>query len=127
MPRAVPREVFHGVMAAAFAAMAVPCMTHPDLISRLFIAGGPLSARERLLMRCFGSQALLTAVAVGLGRWEPREYGIWSAAIVPFFAFDAMASAAGLLKPAGAVGDAIGNAAFISLSYLAARAAPRAA
>jgi len=116
------RAQYHGAMAAAFASLAVPCLTHPDLVARLCFKGGPLSPRERVLLRCFGSQALLSAAAIGLGRWEPRAYGLWAAAIVPFFAFDAAAYAAGFLTPLGAAGDAAGNVAFIALSYLAARA-----
>ena len=108
-------------MAAVFSSMALPCLTHPDLIARLFLTGGALSARERLLLRCFGSQALLTGVAIGVGRWDARAYQLWAAAIVPFFAFDAAAFAGGMLTTAGAVGDAVGNAAFLALSYLAAR------
>lgn len=110
----------HGLMAAVFTSMALPCLTHPDLIARLFLTGGALSPRERLLLRCFGSQALLTGVAIGIGRWDVRAYKVWAAAIVPFFAFDAAAFAGGFLTTAGAVGDAAGNVAFLALSYLAA-------
>jgi hypothetical protein len=70
-------------------------------------------------------QALLTAASMALGKWEARSYALWSAAILPFFAFDAMAYAGGMLTTAGAVGDAAGNVAFLALSFLAARA-PRA-
>ena len=111
----------HALMATIFASMALPCLTHPDLIARLFLPGGPLSARERLLLRCFGSQALLTGVAIGVGRWDARAYKVWAAAIVPFFAFDAAAFSGGMLTTAGAVGDAAGNVAFLALSFLAAR------
>jgi hypothetical protein len=119
------RAQYHTIMSVAFASMALPCMTHPDLIARLFLTGGLLNPRERLLLRCFGSQALLTAASMALGKWEARSYALWSAAIVPFFAFDAMAYAGGMLTTAGAVGDAAGNVAFLALSFLAARA-PRA-
>lgn len=111
----------HSLMAAIFSTMALPCLTHPDLVSRLFLTGGALTPRERLLMRCFGSQALLTGVAIGLGRWDARGYKLWAAAILPFFAFDAAAYAGGFLTVAGAVGDAVGNTAFLVLSYLAAK------
>lgn len=111
----------HALMAGVFSSMALPCLTHPDLIARLFLTGGPLSSRERLLMRCFGSQALLTGIAIGVGRWDARAYKVWAAAIVPFFAFDAAAYVSGFLTTAGAVGDAAGNAAFLVLSYLAAK------
>jgi hypothetical protein len=121
------RNSAHAAMAAVFASMALPCLTHPDIIAKLFLTGGALSPRERLLMRCFGSQALLTAAAIGLGRWDSRAYGWWAAAIVPFFAFDAAAYAGGHLTAAGAVGDAVGNGAFLALSYLAANAAEKSA
>ena len=111
----------HALMATVFSSMALPCLTHPDLIARLFLTGGPLSARERLLLRCFGSQALLTGIAIGVGRWDSRAYKVWAASIIPFFAFDAAAYAGGMLTTAGAVGDALGNAAFLALSYLAVR------
>ncbi len=107
-------------MAGFFASMAIPCLTHPDFIARHFLTGGVLSSRERLLLRCFGSQALLTGVAIGLGkRWDSRGYKIWIATIIPFFAFDAAAYAGGFLTTAGAVGDAIGNVVFIALSVIA--------
>ena len=41
---------------------------------------------------------------------------------MPFFAFDAAAYAGGLLTTAGAVGDALGNVAFVALAEVAARA-----
>ncbi len=116
-----PRLGPHALMAAVFSAMAVPCMTHPDFVARLSLTGGALSPRERLLFRCFGAQALLTGIAIGVGRWDARAYKVWAVAIVPFFAFDAAAFAGGMLTTAGAVGDAAGNAAFLALSYLAAR------
>ena len=114
----------HVATAALFAAMAAPCLTHPDLVARLFLTGGPLGARERLLLRCFASQALLTAVALGAGagKWDARAYRAWALAIVPFFAFDAAAYAGGFLTTAGAVGDALGNVAFVALAEVAARA-----
>ena len=122
-----PRLGPHALMAAVFSAMAVPCMTHPDFVARLSLTGGALSPRERLLFRCFGSQALLTGISIGLGKWDARAYKVWAAAIVPFFAFDAAAYAGGFLTVAGAAGDAVGNAAFLALSYLAAkRLVPRA-
>ena len=111
----------HSLMAAMFSAMAMPCLTHPDLVSRLFLTGGALTPRERLLLRCFGSQALLTGISIGIGRWDANAYKLWAAAIVPFFAFDAAAYAGGFLTTAGAVGDAAGNAVFLALSYLAAK------
>ena len=115
----------HAATAALFAAMAAPCLTHPDLVARLFLTGGPLGARERLLLRCFASQALLTAVAPGAGAdggTRAHPYRAWALAIVPFSAFDAAAYAGGLLTAAGAVGDALGNAAFVALAEAAARA-----
>lgn len=108
-------------MAGVFASMAIPCLIHPDFIARHFLTGGVLSPRERLLLRCFGSQALLTGVAIGLGRWDTRGYKIWIATIIPFFAFDAAAYSAGFLTTAGAVGDAIGNVVFIALSVIASK------
>jgi hypothetical protein len=108
-------------MAVLFSSMAIPCMTHPDFIARFCLTGGILNPRERLLLRCFGSQALLSGIAIGLGRWDARAFHLWAAAIVPFFAFDAAAYAAGMLTTAGAVGDAVGNAMFIGLSLFAAR------
>ena len=109
----------HTAIAVIFSSMALPCLTHPDLIARLFLTGGPLNARERLLLRCFGSQAFLTGVSIGIGRWDARAYNIFIASIVPFFAFDAAAYAGGFLTTAGAIGDALGNAAFIALAVLA--------
>ena len=108
-------------MAALFSSMALPCMTHPDFIARYCLTGGGLSPRERLLLRCFGSQALLSGIAIGLGKWDRRAFHIWAGAIVPFFAFDAAAFCAGMLTTAGAAGDALGNVVFIGLSLFAAR------
>lgn len=109
----------HLAMAAFFSSMAVPCLTHPDVIARLFLTGGALNPRERLLLRCFGSQALLTGISIGIGRWDARGYKVFIDFILPFFAFDAAAYAEGFLTTAGAVGDALGNAAFIGLAVLA--------
>ena len=109
----------HFAIAAIFSSMALPCLTHPDLIARLFLTGGALNPRERLLLRCFGSQALLTGVSIGIGRWDARGYKVFIASILPFFAFDAAAYSEGFLTTAGAVGDALGNAAFIGLAALA--------
>ncbi len=111
----------HTLMAAVFTSMALPCLTHPDLIARVCLTGGALTPRERLLLRCFGSQALLTGVAIGVGRWDARAYRVWAATILPFFAFDAAAFRAGFLTTVGAVGDAAGNVVFLALSYLAAK------
>jgi hypothetical protein len=109
----------HTVMSIIFSSMAIPCMTHPDLIARFCFTGGALTPRERLLLRCFGSQALLTGVSIGIGKWDARAYQIWSASIVPFFLFDALAYSGGFLTSLGAIGDALGNVAFIGLSFAA--------
>jgi len=75
--------------------------------------------QTKQLLRCFGSQALLTGVSIGIGRWDARGYKVWMACILPFFAFDAAAFYGGFLTTAGAVGDAVGNVAFIALSLMA--------
>lgn len=81
----------HTIMSIIFSSMAIPCLTHPDLIARFCFIGGPLTPRERLLLRCFGSQAMLTGISIWIGKWDIKAYKIWSASIVPFFLFDALA------------------------------------
>jgi len=109
----------HTTMSLIFSSMAIPCLTHPDLIARFCLTGGSLSPRERLLLRCFGSQALLTGISIGVGKWDSKAYKLWIGAIIPFFVFDAMAYSGGFLTSLGAIGDAVGNVAFIGLSYVA--------
>ena len=122
-----PLSTPQGAMAAVFCAMATPCLTHPSLILRLFIAprlqpATPAATElAHLLMRCFGAQALLCGLAIANGGvWRGRAPHVrWIAAIAPFFVFDAMAARAGMLSPLGAIGDAAGNAVFVAASLAA--------
>ena len=114
-----------GAMAALFCGMALPCLLRPELVLRLAIAPRlqpatpPARELAHLLMRCFGAQALLSGVAIAAGTWTPASHRAWVGAIVPFFAFDALAYRADMLTPLGAVGDALGNVAFVACSALA--------
>lgn len=112
-------------MAAVFCSMAVPCLVDPDSILRLFIARRlqptmvESSELAHLLVRCFGAQALLSGVAISLGKWGRSSHRAWLVAIAPFFVFDALAWRANMLTPLGAVGDALGNVVFVACSTLA--------
>ena len=114
-----------GAMAALFCGMALPCLLRPELVLRLAIAPRlqpatpPARELANLLMRCFGAQAMLSGVAIAAGAWSPASHRAWVGAILPFFAFDALAYREGMLTPFGAVGDALGNVVFVACSALA--------
>jgi hypothetical protein len=113
------------LMAGTFGMMALPCMLHPELVLQLSFSerlqpqrDSPQMELSLLLMRCFGSQAMLTSIAMAIGNWNDQSHKVWIASIIPFFFFDAMAWNNGMLTVAGAAGDAIGNVVFVSCSAL---------
>ena len=118
-------------MAGVWAALAAPCLFAPEVVLHLCVreharapaaapapgaAGKDSRATERLLMRCFGAQAAVTALLLGTARLDRAGYRVFALAMLPFFAFDVAALRGGYLTRLGAAGDALGNAAFVALA-----------
>lgn len=129
------------VMSCMWAAMAIPCMLAPEFVMGLSInddARAPVATPdatgesssgdenkvakrdprtfERILMGCFGAQAMMVALLLGTSRLDRRGYTLFGAAILPFFVFDAFAIKGGYCTAFGGIGDAVGNTVFLSMS-----------
>jgi hypothetical protein len=113
------------VMAAVWGGMGVGVMLFPEPLMRLSMRKLPRDEGEKnpalkLAFRCFGAQAVMVGVLLGISKLDRRGHAVWAAAMVPFFVFDAMAYSAGLLTPFGAIGDAVGNTVFLAASAIGA-------
>ena len=112
-------------MSAVFCSMALPCMLCPGWVIKLGFTEKMQprdeheAARTELMMRCFGSQAMLSGIAMSVGEWKPVAYKVWIGGILPFFVFDFVAWKKGYINSLGAVFDAIGNVIFVTCSLLA--------
>lgn len=114
-------------MGLVWTAMGGVCMVAPEVVSRMSFArealpadGGEKQPLFRLMVQCFGAQAVMCGILLRTSRLDTRGYAIWALAIVPFFAFDALAWRKGLLTAAGALGDAAGNVVFLTASAVGA-------
>jgi hypothetical protein len=111
------------IMAVVWGTMGAGCMLFPEPLMRMSFAKDTLPEREgetnpalKLTFRCFGAQAVMVGLLLGVSKLDRRGHALWGLAILPFFAFDAMAYNGGLLTPLGAIGDAIGNTVFLAAS-----------
>lgn len=127
------------VMSCMWAAMAIPCLLAPEFVISLSIndeirapaaapdadsTGGDENkvakrdprTLERILMGCFGAQAMMVALLLGTSRLDRRGYTLFGAAILPFFVFDAFAVKGGYCTAFGGIGDAVGNTVFLGMS-----------
>jgi hypothetical protein len=68
----------------------------------------------KLLLQCFGAQAVMCGLLLLVSKMDRRAYAIWGAAILPFFWFDIIAWKRGVLTNLGALGDAVGNVIFLT-------------
>ena len=110
-------------------------MLAPELVLKLSINPKALPAATaekepvlKLLMQCFGAQAVMCGILLLTSKMDRRAYAIWGAAILPFFWFDFSAWKQGMLTDFGALGDAVGNIIFVSCSavgWLSNKASPQ--
>jgi hypothetical protein len=114
------------IMGAAFLVMGGACVVLPRFVIRHgFTDAAKRPDAEtnplvRVLMQCFGAQAMLAGTMLCVSKLDRRGYAIWGAAMVPFVVFDYVFWQRGMLTDLGALGDLAGNILFLTSSAVGA-------
>ncbi len=113
-------------MGTVFTGMGLACLMFPSTVLRLsipvdrwtsIITINQVDPIVKLLMQCFGSQAVLSGILILSSEFTESTFAIFGTSMIPFFVFDCLAWSGGLLTSFGAVGDAVGNIIFSVCSY----------
>ena len=120
----LPPHVLQRIMGGTFLAMGAGTVLLPSTVIDLCFNPdySDNTAAERFIVRCFGSQAALQGVLLLTCEMKPSTWFWWGLGILPFVAFDILASPSGpypMITWLGAAGDGIGNAIFLTCCYLA--------